>query len=192
MPTLTQILPANDIGFLRIVSTLWGIELVSTDPAQAALELADSLCDVELLEEVVTTLPADGRSALQALFDQNGRMPWAVFARRYGEIREMGAGKRDREQPQSRPVSAAEVLFYRALLAKAFFDPEKTSLEKLPGKGVQEYAFIPDDLFSALDFSGIFAGSQQQEMPDEMLDETPFDEEPVIESQPAAETADTD
>ena len=57
MPTLTQSLPANDLGFLRIVAALWGIELSAADPAEAAVELAETLCDAQLLEEIVSTLP---------------------------------------------------------------------------------------------------------------------------------------
>ncbi len=153
MPSLAQALPTNDIGFLRIVASIWGLELTSSDPAEAAVELAESLCDAELLEEVVATLSKDGRSALAALVAENGRMPWVAFARRFGELREMGPGKRDREQPQLAPSSAAEVLWYRALMFKAFFNPEKNVLEGSVEKGPQEFAFIPDDLFMALEFS---------------------------------------
>jgi len=144
MPSLAQTLPSNDIGFLRIVASLWGIELTSSDAAEAAVELSESLCDAELLDEVVSTLPQDGRSALGALAAENGRMPWVAFARRFGDVREMGAGKRDRERPHLNPNSAAEILWYRGLVAKAFFDGDK---------GPQEFAFIPDDFMMALDFS---------------------------------------
>ena len=64
-------------------------------------------------------------------------MPWAAFARQFGEIREAGPGKRDREQGYLNPVSAAETLFYRAFLARAFFDT---------ASGAQEFAYIPEDL----------------------------------------------
>ena len=160
MPNLAQTLPSNDIGFLRIVASLWGLELASSDPGEAAVELAESLCDVELLEEVVSTLPAEGRAALEALALENGRMPWVAFARRFGDLREMGAGKRDREQPHLQPNSASEILWYRALLAKAFFNAEK---------GPQEFAFIPDDLFMAMNFAGLLTIPE----PDEPVDETP-------------------
>ena len=146
MPSLAQTLPSNDIGLLRIIASFWGIELTSSDPAEAVIELAESLCDAELLEEVVSTLPEAGRSALEALEVENGRMPWVVFARRFGELREMGPGKRDRDLPHQHPVSAAEILWYRGLLAKVFLNGEN---------GPQEFALIPDDLFMALDFAGL-------------------------------------
>ena len=148
MPNLSQTLPANDLGFVRIVASLWGLELASSDPVGAALELAELLCDAELVEEVVSTLPRDARAALEALAAAGGRIPWGMFGRRFGEVREMGPGKRDREQPHLQPVSAAEALWYRGLLARAFFDTEQEA---------QEFAFIPDDLLMALDFMGIRA-----------------------------------
>ncbi len=146
MPNLSQVLPTNDLGFVRIVALLWGLELTSADPVAAAMELAEALCDAELVDEVVSTLPKDGHAALEALVKADGRIAWSIFTRRFGKVREMGAGKRDREQPHLQPASAAEVLWYRALLARAFFDTEQ---------GAQEFAFIPDDLLLALDFAGV-------------------------------------
>ncbi len=148
MPTLAQVLPTNDIGYLRIVASLWGLELISSDPAEAAVELGESLCDAELLEEITASLPKEGQAALLALVAENGRMPWVVFTRRFGELREMGAAKRDREMPYLNPSSATEILWYRALIARAFFDGEK---------GMMEFAFIPDDIFMTMDFGDILA-----------------------------------
>ena len=148
MPALEKTLPVDDLGYLRIVASLWGVELDSADPPKAALELALTLCDAELLEEVISTLPEEAQSALGVLADANGRLPWEIFTRRFGELREVGPGKRDREKPHLRPISATETLWYRALLARAFFDTEK---------GPQEFAFIPDDLLEALEFVGFKA-----------------------------------
>ena len=145
MPALEKTLPNNDIGQLRIIGSFWGIELESADPAIAAEELASALCDAELLEEIVATLPDEAQAALGALIDSAGRQPWEIFTRRFGELREMGPGKRDREKPHLRPISVTETLWYRALIARAFFETEK---------GPQEFAFIPDDLLEALEFLG--------------------------------------
>lgn len=145
MPSLAQLLPANDLGFLRIVASLWGIELTARSPAQAALELAEAMLDAELMEEVLDALPETARQALAALLGAGGRLPWQQFARRFGDLREMGPARRDREQPHTRPNSATETLYYRALIGKAFFDTPA---------GPQEFAFIPDDLLQALEFIG--------------------------------------
>lgn len=173
MPSLAQTLPANDLGFLRIVASLWGIELQAPAPADAALELAEAMLDAELMEEVIATLPEPAHQALAALFRAGGRLPWPQFARRFGDIREMGPGKRDREQPHARPNSAAETLYYRALLGKAFFDTPS---------GAQEFAFLPDDLMQALEFIGFEPGEAPQAEPEP---------EPILES-PAPEPEYTD
>jgi hypothetical protein len=141
MPDLLASLLPHDLGHLRILAELWGVELDSRERDAAADELAASLLAPELVRETMDILPADARAALDALLAAGGRLPWAEFARRFGEIREMGAGKRDRERPHRKPVAAAEMLFYRGILAKAFFDTNK---------GAQEFAYIPEDLLLIL------------------------------------------
>jgi hypothetical protein len=141
MPDLLASLLSQDLGHLRILAELWGLELDEHDRDLAADELAASLLDPELARETMDILPADARRALDALITAGGRLPWAEFTRRFGEIREMGPGKRDREHPHRKPVSPAEMLFYRGFLAKAFFDTEK---------GAQEFAYVPDDLFKII------------------------------------------
>jgi hypothetical protein len=76
-------------------------------------------------------------------------MPWSQFTRRNGELREMGPGRRDREQPHQNPVSPVEMLWYRGLVGRAFFDA--------PG-GPEEFAYIPDDLL------GLLSGTRQLEV----------------------------
>ncbi|MBI5932809.1 MAG: helicase-associated domain-containing protein [Chloroflexi bacterium] len=141
MPDLLASLHPHDFGHFRIVAELWGLELESRDRDSAVEELTASMLDLELARETLDVLPAETRPALDALLAARGRIPWAEFARRFGEIREMGAGKRDREHPHHKPVSAAEALFYRGLIARAFFDTEK---------GAQEFAYIPDDLLKII------------------------------------------
>src|SRR5512146_2902789 len=120
MPDLLQSLQHHDIGFVRIVAGLWGMDLRSQDLDEANGELIASLLDAELAAEVLTALNPPARSALAALTAAGGKIPWAAFARQFGPVREMGAGKRDREKPYLEPASASEALFYRALLFRAF------------------------------------------------------------------------
>ncbi|MFZ5909228.1 MAG: helicase-associated domain-containing protein [Chloroflexota bacterium] len=141
MPNLLQSLQRHDLGHLRIAAGLWSLELEARDAESAAAELAASLLDPGLLAETLDVLPADARDALAALVANQGRIPWPEFARRFGDIREMGPGKRDREGPHFQPASPAEALYYRALLAKAFFDA--------PG-GALEFAYIPEDLLALI------------------------------------------
>jgi len=141
MPDLFTSLQKHDLGHLRIVAGLWGLELGSSETEAALKELCASLLDPDLLAEILEALDPEARAALEALAAKNGRVPWAEFTRRFGDIREMGAGKRDREKPHLNPASTAEILFYRALLARAFFNT---------ASGPQEFAYLPNDLLTIL------------------------------------------
>ncbi|MFH1524803.1 MAG: helicase-associated domain-containing protein, partial [Chloroflexota bacterium] len=141
MPDLVQSLQNYDIGHLRIVAGLWGVELPSPETDEALQELSAALLNPEMVSETIDILPSDARSALDALVESDGKLPWATFSRKFGEIREAGPGRRDREQIYCHPISAAETLFYRALLARAFFDTPS---------GAQEFAYIPEDLLELI------------------------------------------
>ena len=156
MPDLSASLYKQDIGHLRIIAELWGLELESQELDSAREELCASLLDLEAVSETLEILSAEARSALDELTAAEGQLEWASFSRKYGDIREMGAGKRDRERPYLKPASTSEYLFYRGLIAKAFLESEK---------GSQEFAYIPDDLYEA-----ISEVSANQEMPPQTTD----------------------
>jgi len=145
MPDLYTSLTKHDLGHIRIVAELWGLELDSNESDTALKELCASLLDPDLLAEILEALSSEAQTAIEMLTAKNGRIPWAEFTRRFGEIREMGPGKRDREKPHHNPASTAEILFYRALLARAFFNT---------ASGAQEFAYIPDDLFKLIHHEG--------------------------------------
>jgi len=141
MPDLIHSLQTYDLGHLRIVAELWGLELVSPDLQAALQELAFGLLDGQLVIEIIDTLPAEAKKALNGLLAEKGRIPWQDFSRRFGELRDAGSGRRDREKVYLQPVSATELLYYRALLGRAFFETPS---------GPQEFAYIPDDLLLIL------------------------------------------
>ena len=136
MPSLEKTLRGYDMGYLRILAERWGLDFPSGEAEAVRKELSARLCDPSLAEEMLDALPDEARAALDALMQQGGRIPRGVFTRRFGEIREMGPGRRDREKPHLHPVSTAEYLFYRAFIARAFFDTED---------GPQEFVYIPDE-----------------------------------------------
>ncbi len=141
MPDLRHTLQGHDLGFLKMVATAWGIELSALEVRRAQQELVLGILQPDLLSEVIEALPPDARAALQALLENEGRMTWQLFVRRFGEVRSMGAARRDRERPDLSPASPAEWLWYRALVGRNFLDPPPTT---------QEYAYIPDDLLLLL------------------------------------------
>src|SRR5512138_3625608 len=141
MPDLFHSLLKQDIGHLHIIAELWGLELKSINADGALEELTTALLKPDLFAEVTEALAPEASSAITTLVNVGGRMPWPTFTRKYGDIRDAGAGKRDREKLYLQPNSAAEILYYRGLLARAFFDTQK---------GPQEFAYIPDDLLPLL------------------------------------------
>ncbi|HWQ46093.1 MAG TPA: helicase-associated domain-containing protein [Longilinea sp.] len=137
MPDLLQTLQGNDLGFLQIVAETWKVDLDAPDAFAAANRLALVLTSSGLVQDIVDALPTQVQTALQAVVDANGHMPWALFTRRFGEVRVMGAAKRDRERPDLKPISPAEWLWYRALIGRAFFSEESSD--------PQEYVYIPNE-----------------------------------------------
>lgn len=142
MPDTLQSLQGRDLGYLRIVASLWGVDLDAADAKSGAQWLAERLLEGDLVEDVVGALPERAANALADLLQNGGRLPWAGFTRRYGALREMGLARRDRERPYlSENASPTEMLFYRALVARAFFDTPN---------GTEEFAYIPEDMIDLL------------------------------------------
>ena len=155
MPDLFTSLQKHDIGHIRILAGLWGLELGSNETETALKELCTALLDPDLLSEILEALEPEALIALEALSAKSGRIPWAEFTRRFGDIREMGVGKRDREKPYLNPASTAEILFYRALLARAFFNT---------ANGPQEFGYIPDDLLILINRKGYEENEEEKDL----------------------------
>jgi Helicase conserved C-terminal domain len=141
MLTLEQFLCTQDLGYLQIVGGFWEVSLDASDVQSAAQLLVAVLLDPEHLNRMLNSLSQGGREALDDLLLAGGEMPWSLFTRRHGEVREMGPGRRARERPHLKPISASESLWYRGLIARSFFDAPQ---------GPQEFAFIPADLMNIL------------------------------------------
>jgi hypothetical protein len=137
MPDLAHTLQSHDLGFLKMVAGLWGIELNAPDARKALPILENEMLDAELLTEVIETLPDGAKIALQEVLRSDGVLLWSQFCRKFGEVRIMGASRRDRERPDLTPANSAEVLWYRGLIGKAFLS--------LSTEEPQEYAYIPED-----------------------------------------------
>ena len=141
MPDLQHRLRTHDLGFMKIVAGLWGLDLNAPDARTALPKLTRQMLDPALVAEIVAALADDTRRALDALVINEGWMPWRRFTRTFGSLREMGPGKRDREQPYLEPISPTEALWYRGLIGRDFLRREGT---------LQECAYIPDDLLERM------------------------------------------
>jgi len=157
MPDLFHSLLKQDIGHLRIIAELWGLDLKSAKAEGVLEELTSSLLDPKLFVETIDSLATEAKSAITSLANSGGRLPLTTFTRKYGDIREVGAGKRDREKIYLELTSTTEILYYRGLVARAFFETEK---------GSQEFAYIPDDLLSLIINAGVNHESPIQQITD--------------------------
>ncbi len=141
MQTLHQSLQDHDRGQLLIIAELWGIELPAGQTPQVAAQLAEKMLSGDAAKEQAASLAPSARDALARILSRGGSMPMAEVIRRYGPLREMGPGRRDRDKPWRNPTSPVEALWYRGLIARAFADT---------AKGPQEFAFVPKDLRARL------------------------------------------
>jgi hypothetical protein len=140
MPSLERVLTDYDLGLLRVIAELWGVELHAHTQKEAAQQLIVEVLEAGRLAEMVEALPPEARAALEEA-RREGWAPVARFTRVHGELRAMGPARRDREQPWLNAPSPAEVLWYRGLIARAFFDS---------GSGPQEHIFVPDEIHTRL------------------------------------------
>jgi hypothetical protein len=164
MPDLVQSLQGRDLGHLRIIAEHWGVDFNAPDARIGLQRLAASMINHDLLLEVIQALPEGAGRALEELLQNEGRISWALFTRRYGVVREMGAARRDRERPYLNQLACAtEALWYRGLVARAFFDT---------AAGPEEFAFIPDDLLVLIPKKEAATGLQSLGRPATPLEKT--------------------
>jgi hypothetical protein len=145
MPDFSQLFPPQDPDLLRIVAGFWQLDLQGEDPHTWAEQISAAMQGPEARAEVLDALPPLALAAFQDLVSRLGQRPWPEFAREYGEIREMGAGKRDRELPHQNPASISEALHYRGLIGRIF----------LPEGGVlREFICVPSELLPEAEKEG--------------------------------------
>jgi len=144
MPDLEESLVGKDYGYLRIIVDMWGLDINSLDTRAVIREITGKIIRKSKVLEMENRLSEEAITALRELHKHQGRLPWSQFIRTYGELREMGPGRRDRDKPFLNPISTTEVLWYRGLIQRGIFDTER---------GPVEFAFIPDDLLMMFSFS---------------------------------------
>ena len=137
MPDLRHSLSRMDFNQLKIVAEKWRLPFSAPDAREGVNQLIDHLLDFGALQEILENLTTPEKEALLWLDSLDGKEPWTHFTRRFGEVREMGAGRVDRERPDRDPISPAEGLWYRALVARGFFETDS---------GPLEFAYIPEDI----------------------------------------------
>jgi len=137
MRPLYQCLLDTDLVRLRVIARFWDVELTASRRRDVAAQLAQAMAAPKAIISAWDALPGDQRQVLEALLAAGGRMPLRVFAREWGEIRIMGPGRLEREQPWREPTSPVEGLWYRGFIFRTF--------EQGP-EGTYEVVFAPPEL----------------------------------------------
>ncbi|HEY3341573.1 MAG TPA: hypothetical protein VGK81_06125, partial [Anaerolineae bacterium] len=141
MRTLKSCLLDEPLPRLTAIADTWDISLEAASVSEMAEALATHMLTPDAAIGGREALPVGARKALDALIAGNGRIPAAVFERRFGTLRPMGPGRLERERPWLSPANPTEVLWYRGFLFRAF--------DKTPTTPV-EVMFIPSDLLAIL------------------------------------------
>lgn len=135
MRLLTQALQDHELIVLRVIGEWWDLDLTGSDKSACIRELASALAKLDLPQEI-QYLQSDEAAAMQAIIQAGGRMPVATFARDHGDVRLMGPGRLEREEPWFDPANPAEALWYRGFLYRGF---DETA------EGVIEFFYLPEE-----------------------------------------------
>jgi hypothetical protein len=151
MRSLENSLYDHELLTLRVIAEWWELDLSGTEKAEAVEQLARTLAAVDMQKEV-NFLPPEEARAMQDLVAQGGRSPVAAFSREHGELRLMGPGRMEREEPWLDPVSATEALWYRGFLYRSFDES---------AEGVIEFYYMPDELLDQFEPSAAVSAVAQ-------------------------------
>lgn len=135
MGTLEQALLDHELIVLRVIGEWWELDLTGADKPKSAKALVKALTDLSMPDEV-SYLSSEEAAAINRLVLNKGRLPVATFSREFGEVRQMGPAKLEREEPWYEPVSVAESLWYRGFLYRNF--------QETP-EGLIEFYYLPDE-----------------------------------------------
>ncbi len=150
MRNLEQALFDHELITLRVIAEWWELEVFGMEKTEAVDVLAQALARLDM-EQELQFLPPEEASALQELIAQGGRAPVATLNRSHGEVRMMGPGRMEREEPWLDPVSPLEALWYRGFLYRAF---DETA------EGMLEFYYMPQELL--VQFPGAFEGEEDE------------------------------
>jgi hypothetical protein len=128
MRSLEQALYDHELLTLRVIGERWDLDLTGMDKRGAVEALAVALAKVDLQQEMIF-LPPEEVAAINDLVAQGGRAPVAAFSRNHGDVRLMGPGRMEREEPWLDPVSATEALWYRGFVYRGFDEAAEEVLE---------------------------------------------------------------
>lgn len=142
MRDLHTALEDHELVTLRVIGDWWELDLTGADKAACVKALAERLRQLDLALEL-NYLPTEESDALQAVAQAGGKMAVGAFVRQFGDVRQMGPGRLEREEPWLAPDSPAEALWYRGLLYRGFDHADENG-------NLVEYYYAPDEFVQQL------------------------------------------
>lgn len=179
MPDLRATLRDYDEGVLMALSQIWRVEIKNLSAEEQLEALYQTMLDTGNNERVWDQLDESARRALQLLVSSSNKMQVRQFEHLYGQIRQMGRGKIEKEQPHQQPQNTAEMLYYRGFINKGF--------EQAPS-GMRPIVYVPDDLAEVLPLHKTQYENLSDEildLPEMVIDISPLEEADVFDVRPA-------
>ncbi|MFT7585546.1 MAG: hypothetical protein ACI9EW_001974 [Cellvibrionaceae bacterium] len=140
MRPLKKALQDHELIVLRVIGEWWEMDLTGQDKPHCVATLSAEMPHLDIPQELIY-LSSNEADAVKALVRAKGRMPKAAFTRQFGEVRQMGPGALEREEPWLDPQTAAEDLWYRGLIF-AGIDRDDPTIE---------YIYLPEEFFGMFD-----------------------------------------
>ncbi|MCD6356653.1 MAG: helicase-associated domain-containing protein [Anaerolineaceae bacterium] len=134
MLKLSEMFQDYEIDQIEMIIEQWGIEDDINPRKDKKKQVACLLTNEKLFLEIFDSLSNHDQEALKLLASEGGRISRRQFTRLFGNVREMGALKREKERPDRKPVSIAENLFYKGIIGISFFNKEGEA---------KEYFYLP-------------------------------------------------
>jgi hypothetical protein len=156
----------TDAALLPTLAKVWKANITGLDVAGSIPVISAAMLDATRAEAIWDALTDEQRGAMQMITGSGGKMPKAMFARVFGDIRKMGAAQIEREKPLENPATIAEGLYYRGLIAEAFEQADT---------GPRVVVYVPDDLARALPMRKTSYSNLKDEVaPTQVVDDTPI------------------
>ncbi len=154
MRSLYHSLLDHELIVLRVLGEWWEIDLTGADKRACVDALADCFSALDIQQEMIY-LPQEEAEGMRTLMESNGRLPVSIFSRTYGDLRLMGPGRLEREEPWFDPISVTEALWYRGFLYRAFDETDE---------GLVEFYYLPTELMDGMS-NPVVHDAEMQETP---------------------------
>ncbi len=117
---LRESLEQHPVPLLRAIAAGYNLDVSRVPRSELPRVLAEHITHPETVAWVLELLTPEERAVLDRLIAEGGAFPAHRITREYGAIRELGAGRLERERPWEHPISPTERLWYLGLIHIAF------------------------------------------------------------------------